>query len=177
MVDNSKLHAKSSYGIKNRGYYYKMWSEHGKRTLKKGEDRVHGRSSAGFEGPSDISLRNLDLHEFWVIVPGIQGFFKIQLHFFPRLFSVEMNALQSADPQLSDAAISIKIGSRVWKIGNTIYSQGVTDVAKSKMVEAFEDQHATAEVEGVIVGRGATKKVCVRWTNLKVPGSLRDTQP
>jgi hypothetical protein len=85
-----------------------------------------------------------------------------------------MNALQCADPRLSDAAISIKIGSLVWKIGNAIYSQGVTDVAKSKMFEAFGDQHATAEVEVVIVGRGTTKKVRVRWTNLKVPG--RDTQ-
>jgi hypothetical protein len=76
-----------------------------------------------------------------------------------------MNALHSADPQLSNAATSIKIGSRVWKIGDTIYSQG-------KMVETFGDQYATAQVEGVIVGKGATKKVRVRWTNLKVPKEM-----
>ena len=28
MVKISKLHAETRYGIKNRGYYYKMWSKH-----------------------------------------------------------------------------------------------------------------------------------------------------
>jgi hypothetical protein len=58
-----------------------------------------------------------------------------------------MSALQSAGPQHSDAATSIKIGSRVWKIGDLIYSHGVTAVAKSKMVETLGDQFATAQVE------------------------------
>ncbi len=29
MVNTSKLHVGTRYGIKNRGYYYKMWSKHG----------------------------------------------------------------------------------------------------------------------------------------------------
>ena len=37
------------------------------------------------------------------------------------------------------------------------------------MPEIFGDQWATALVEGVIVGRAATKKISVRWSNLKVP--------
>ena len=40
------------------------------------------------------------------------------------------------------------------------------------MRESFGDQWATARVEGVIVGKGATKKVRVRWTNLKVPEEI-----
>ena len=74
----------------------------------------------------------------------------------------------SAGSQLSNAAIFIKIGSRDWKIGEKIYSVGTTAVSNQKMRENFRDCCATARVEGVIVGKGATKKVCVRWTNLKV---------
>ena len=40
------------------------------------------------------------------------------------------------------------------------------------MSENFGDEWATARVEGVIVGKGATKKVRVRWTNLKVPEEI-----
>ena len=46
------------------------------------------------------------------------------------------------------------------------------------MRESIGDQWATARVEGlgdrvgVIVGKGATKKVRVRWTNLKVPEEI-----
>ena len=40
------------------------------------------------------------------------------------------------------------------------------------MRENFGDQWATARVEEVIVGKGATKKVRVRWTNLKVPEEI-----
>ena len=40
------------------------------------------------------------------------------------------------------------------------------------MCESFGEQWATARVEGFIVGRGATKKVRVRWTNLKVPEEI-----
>ena len=40
------------------------------------------------------------------------------------------------------------------------------------MRENFGDEWATARVEGVIVGKGATKKVRVRWTNLKVPEEI-----
>jgi hypothetical protein len=80
-----------------------------------------------------------------------------------------MAVSQSGVPQLSDAATSIKIGQREWKIGEAIYSQGVE---KSKMLESFGDQWATARVEGIIVGKGATKKVRVRWTNVKVPEEI-----
>ena len=79
----------------------------------------------------------------------------------------------SSAPQLSYAASFIKVGSRDWKIGEVIYSIGTTAVEKSKMRESIGDQWATARVEGlggrvgVIVGKGATKKVRVRWTNLK----------
>ena len=77
-----------------------------------------------------------------------------------------------AASQLSDAASFIKIGSRDWKIGEQIYSISATAVEKSKMRETFGDHWATARVEGVIVGKGATKNVRVRWTNLKVPEEM-----
>ena len=62
---------------------------------------------------------------------------------------------------------SIKIGSRVWKLGESITSIGTTAVSKSKLRESFGDQWAQANLTGILLGKGANKKVRVRWTNLK----------
>jgi hypothetical protein len=83
-----------------------------------------------------------------------------------------MAAYESADPQLSDAATSIKIGSRAWKIDHAMYSMGDQAVKKSKMREIFGAQYVQVRPEGVIMGRGATKKVCVKWTNLQDPNEF-----
>jgi hypothetical protein len=83
-----------------------------------------------------------------------------------------MAADGSAASTLSDAATSIKIGQRVWKIGDPIYSIGESAVKKSKMVESFGAEYASSRAEGVIVGRGTNKKVRVRWTNLKDPEEI-----
>jgi hypothetical protein len=48
-----------------------------------------------------------------------------------------MAADGSADPQLSDAATSIKIGSLIWKIGVAIYSIGNQAVTKIKNARNF----------------------------------------
>jgi hypothetical protein len=96
-------------------------------------------------------------------------FSKLRRFFFPNS---NFNRNGSFAKRISDAATSIKIGQREWKIGEAIYSHGVTAVEKSKMLESFGDQWATARVEGIIVGKGATKKVRVRWTNVKVPEEI-----
>ena len=83
-----------------------------------------------------------------------------------------MAADGSANFQLSDAATSIKVGSRVWKIGDTIYSMGDQAVTKSKMRETFGAQYVQARLEGVIIGKGSTKKVSVKWTNLPDPNEF-----
>ena len=67
----------------------------------------------------------------------------------------------------SGAGPSIKIGSRVWRIGETITSIGATAVCKSKLRESFGDRWAQASVTGILLGKGANKKIRVRWTNLK----------
>ncbi len=83
-----------------------------------------------------------------------------------------MAADGSAAPQLSDAATSITIGSRVWKIGEAMYSMGDPAVAKLKMRENSGAQYVQARLEGVIMGRGSTKKVRVKWTNLQEPNEF-----
>jgi hypothetical protein len=59
----------------------------------------------------------------------------------------------SAVSDLFDAATSIKISQRVWKIGYPIYSIDESATKKSKMVKSFAAQYASASarVEGVIV--------------------------
>ena len=60
----------------------------------------------------------------------------------------------SAVSALFDAATSIKISQRVWKIGDPIYySIDESATKKSKMVKSFAAQYASASarVEGVIV--------------------------
>ena len=83
-----------------------------------------------------------------------------------------MAADGSAAPQLSDAATSIKIGSRVWKIGDDIYSMGDQAVSASKMRENFGAQFLQARLAGVIIGKGSTRKVRVKWTNLQDPNEF-----
>jgi hypothetical protein len=58
----------------------------------------------------------------------------------------------SAVSALFDAATSIKISQRVWKIGDPIYySIDESATKKSKMVKSFAAQYASARVEGVFV--------------------------
>lgn len=83
-----------------------------------------------------------------------------------------MAALGSADPQLSDAATGIKIGQRVWKKGEAMYSIGDQAVKKSKMRESVSAQFDKEQVKGFIVGEGTNKKVRVEWFNLSVPEVL-----
>jgi hypothetical protein len=45
-------------------------------------------------------------------------------------------------------------------------------VTKLKMRENFGAQYVQARLEGVIMGRGATKKVCVKRTNLQDPNEF-----
>ena len=45
-------------------------------------------------------------------------------------------------------------------------------VTKLKMRERFGAQYAQARLEGVIMGRGSTKKVRVKWTNLQDPNEF-----
>ncbi len=63
-------------------------------------------------------------------IPEFRDFSNLLRSFFLTPFSVEIAADGSADPQLSDAATSIKMGSRVWKIGDAIYSMGDQAVTK-----------------------------------------------
>ena len=62
---------------------------------------------------------------------------------------------------------SIKIGSRVWTLGESISSIGTTAVSKSKLRDSFGDQWAEASVTGIVLGKGANQKIRVRWTDLK----------
>jgi hypothetical protein len=105
-------------------------------------------------------------------IPQLRDFSKLRRSFVLTPFSVEMAASESADPQLSDAGTSIRISLRVWKIGDAIYSMGDQAVTKLKMRENFGAQYAQARLEGVIMGRGSTKKVRVKWTNLQDPNEF-----
>ena len=78
-----------------------------------------------------------------------------------------MDALESGEPALPGPVPSFKIGLRVWKLGDSIHSVGITAVEKKKMVENFGDQNATARVEGVFMGRGDGEKYRVKRTNLR----------
>ena len=81
----------------------------------------------------------------------------------------------SSDDTLRDAAgittfgvlSSLKIGSRVWTLGESISSVGTTAVCKSKLRDSFGDAWAEASVTGIVLGKGGNKKIRVRWTNLK----------
>ena len=70
------------------------------------------------------------------------------------------------DPAASCVLSSIKIGSRVW-LGESISSIGTTAVSKSKLRGSFGDEWAQASVTGIVLGKGANKKIRVRWTILK----------
>ncbi len=77
-----------------------------------------------------------------------------------------MAANDVAGEELSNAPGIITIGGRIWKLGDKVYSIGDDAVEKAKMVETFGDAWKTARAEGEILGKGATKKVRVKWTNL-----------
>ena len=80
-----------------------------------------------------------------------------------------MAASDAAGAELSKDSEMIKIGSRLWKIGEKVYSIGVEAVEKAKMVETFGDAWRTARAEGEILGRSGIRKVQVKWTNLANP--------
>ena len=80
-----------------------------------------------------------------------------------------MAASDAAGAELSKDSEMIKIGSRLWKIGEKVYSIGVEAVEKAKMVETFGDAWRTARAEGEILGRSGIRKVEVKWTNLANP--------
>jgi hypothetical protein len=73
---------------------------------------------------------------------------------------------------VSGEANLIKIGQHIWKIGEPIYSIGTKAVTKRKMVETFGAQWDSARVEGILLGKASTKKVRIRWTNLKNPEEM-----
>ena len=89
----------------------------------------------------------------------------------------DTDSFTSSDDTLRDAAgvgnatsgvlSSFKIGSRVWTLGESISSIGTTAVCKSKLRDSFGDAWAEASVTGIVLGKGAKKKIRVRWTNLK----------
>jgi hypothetical protein len=77
--------------------------------------------------------------------------------------------MASSDPQdqqLSNTGSTITIAGRVWKIGDKIHSKGVSAVGMAKMLETFGDQHAQANAEGELLGKGSSKKYRVKWTNI-----------
>ena len=86
-----------------------------------------------------------------------------------------IDSCASSDDTLRNAAgittsgvlSSIKIGSRVWTLGESISSIGTTAVSKSKLRDSFGDQWAEASVTGIVLGKGANQKIRVRWTDLK----------
>ena len=48
-----------------------------------------------------------------------------------------------------------------------MYSIGDDAVEKAKMVETFGSAWRTARAEGIMLGRGGSRKVSVQWTNLE----------
>ena len=68
-----------------------------------------------------------------------------------------MAASESADQALSGPVSSIKIGSRVWKLGDPIHSVGIAAVEKKKMVELLAINMRLQELKesfwGVVLGR------------------------
>ena len=79
-----------------------------------------------------------------------------------------MASMDEGDQELSDDVLFIKIGKRYWQIRAEVYSIGDDAVENAKMVEIFGDAQrtASARAEGVILGTGSLRKVCVQWTNL-----------
>jgi len=85
-----------------------------------------------------------------------------------------MAASDAAGAELSKDSEMIKIGSRLWKIGEKVYSIGVEAVEKAKMVETFGDAWRTARAEGEILGRSGIRKVEVKWTNPATSSKIRN---
>lgn len=75
-----------------------------------------------------------------------------------------------AVPSTESTDTRYKIGGRLWRIGDSIYSTGTAVVEKDKMVETFGSQYENALVQGVLVGRGQLcRSYRVRWTSLAQP--------
>ena len=62
----------------------------------------------------------------------------------------------SAVPSTESTDTRYKIGGRLWRIGDSIYSTvtGTDAVEKDQMVETFGSQYENALVQAVLVGRG-----------------------
>jgi hypothetical protein len=62
----------------------------------------------------------------------------------------------SAVPSTEPTDTRYKIGGRLWRIGDSIYSTvtGTDVVEKDQMVETFGSQYENALVQAVLVGRG-----------------------
>jgi hypothetical protein len=78
----------------------------------------------------------------------------------------------SAGSQLSNAASFIKIGSRDWKISETIYSKGVDAVKIKKMRETFGEQWATVRVKESLSGKVPLGKFVCDGPIYKFPKKL-----
>jgi hypothetical protein len=75
-----------------------------------------------------------------------------------------------AVPSTQSTDTRYKIGGKLWRIGDSIYSTGTAVVEKDKMVETFGSQYENALVQGVLVGRGQLyRSYRVRWTSLAQP--------
>jgi hypothetical protein len=75
-----------------------------------------------------------------------------------------------AVPSTESTDTRYKIGGRLWRIGDSVYSTGTAVVEKDKMVETFGSQYENALVQGVLVGRGQLcRSYRVRWTSLAQP--------
>ena len=94
-----------------------------------------------------------------VEVGHAQQNFNFILDFLKQNFATAMAEDDGAGPELSEEPGIIKIGSRIWKIGDKVYSKGAEAVEKAKMVETFGGAWKTALVEGEILGKGGLRKV------------------
>jgi hypothetical protein len=86
---------------------------------------------------------------------------------------IDSNLSDSAAGLSSSSAITcFKIGGRLWKIGYSVHSIGITVVEKEKMVETFGYQYETALAEGIFLRTACLRRNSsyrVRWTNLAHP--------
>ena len=76
-----------------------------------------------------------------------------------------MAASDAAGAELSKDSEMKKIGSRLWKIGDKVYSIGVEAVEKRKWSKLFGDAWMIARAEE----KYWAEVVLVKWTNLATP--------
>ena len=104
-----------------------------------------------------------------VEVGHAQQNFNFILDFLKQNSATAMAEYDGAGPELSEEPGIIKIGSRIWKIGDKVYSKGAEAVEKAKMVETFGGAWKTALVEGEVLGKGRLRKVLVQWNSFSTP--------